>query len=276
MFEEKLKWKWKWGGCYWNTLFCGPSVCDCQGLKMDRNKSTHSSFKSPEADQEPLFYFFAHILLYSLGVSRHRSIPITLPFPLGYFLLHAFHSPLCDVTPVVCQTEGRRCLMRPLCFLFFSQTLFFFPLAFIFKWSPPTQCCDTAFLSIGWQCGSRGISLFSFFHFFFSRTHILHFSPLPPSSHLHPSRTLLSRGAVSQSLTHSATHKCVTSLAQRRHHAARCPPRIPRWPGSEVLCFSGGLEGIKCYFKSRKHCVFLLKRITGHAWGKNTTIQLYV
>lgn len=99
----------------------------------------------------------------------------------------------------------------------------------------------------------------SFLSLIFSRTHILHFSPLPPSSHLHPSRTLLSRGAVSQSLTHSATHKCVTSLAQRRHHADRCPPSIPRWPGSEVLCFSGGLEGIKCYFKSRKHCVFLVE-----------------
>lgn len=232
---------------------------------MDRNKSTHSSFKSPEADQEPLFYFFAHIPLYSLGVSRHRSIPITLPFPLGYFLLHAFHSPLCDVTPVVCQTEGRRCLMRPLCFLFFSQTLFFFHQLLFLNEAHPLSAATQLFSASDGSVGVRAYHSFLSFIFFFSRTHILHFSPLPPSSHLHPSRTLLSRGAVSQSLTHSATHKCVTSLAQRRHHAARCPPRIPQWPGSEVLCFSGGLEGIKCYFKSRKHCVFLLKRITGHA-----------
>lgn len=110
----------------------------------------------------PAFLFLcSYSLFLSQSQGSRSKIPITLPFPFGYFCCVLFTSPLCDVTPAVCQTEGRRCLMRPLIFfsrLFFTSFYFYF----IFKRSPPTQCCDTAFLSIAWQCRSQGISLFSF------------------------------------------------------------------------------------------------------------------
>lgn len=79
-----------------------------------------------------------------------------------YFCCMLFTSLLCDVTPVVCQTKGRRCFMWSLSLSLFFQTCIHFHLFIYLKRRPPTQCCDTAFLGIGWQCGSRGISLFFF------------------------------------------------------------------------------------------------------------------
>lgn len=134
---------------------------------MYRNKSTTAQWKAWRQTGSHANLIISLLILFSFSMSLKATkakSPLTLPFPFGYFCLMLFTSRLCDVTPVVCQTEGRRCLMQPASLFFFSSRLFFTGLYFYFicKWSPPTQCCDTAFLSLGWQCRSQGISLFSF------------------------------------------------------------------------------------------------------------------
>lgn len=187
-----------------------------------------------------------------------------------------FTSPLCDVTPVVCQTEGRRCLMQP---FFFS--LFFFPdssslafiFIFIFKRSTPTRCCDTAFLSFGWQCRSQGMSPFLSLSHFFSlslcNTHTQSlFRPTssiitPPS--IHPGHcwvvVLSARAWRTQPLIYASPlwHSAAAVLFTVLH--------VYFGSQGQALGFSGGWEGIKWYFKPRKHWRSL-DSITGHAWGK--------
>lgn len=158
---------------------------------MNRNQSIiFDCNASRQTRSHSLLFISLLILLLSLKTAKakkKKKILITLPFPFGYFCCLLFSSALCDVTPVVCQTEGRRCLMRPL-----SLSFFFFPdsysVAFIFilffsKWSPPTQCCDTAFLS------SVGVGPYHSFLFFskypLSYTHA-HSLSLPASSIITP------------------------------------------------------------------------------------------
>lgn len=236
---------------------------------MGRNKSIALHWNAHRQTRSHLFYFFAHIPSFSpsLKVPKH---PCNTSISAWLFLLHAFHSPLCDVTPVVCQTESRRCLMRPLFIFFpdsFSPAFYFY---FIFKWNPPTQCCDTAFLSLGWQCGSQGISLFSSSHVFFTHTHSPFLSTssiiMPPSGQ----DTAESRGFQPE----PDALECVTSLAQRQRPADRCPPRTPWWSGSEAPGCSGGWEEMKCYFKTKGDYwlipVWILTQIIWLLWSADS------
>lgn len=127
--------------------------------------------------------------LFLCSYSFSLSSPQLFHFRLVIFTVAAFHSLLSDVTPVVCQTGGRRCLVWPLSPslplsppLPLSLRLYFSLTALFFKWSPPTRCCDTAFLGIGWQCGSRSFLLF-FLTFSASPYFLHHNTSIHPSIH---------------------------------------------------------------------------------------------
>ena len=97
---------------------------------MYRNKSTTAQWKAWRQTRSHAGLFISLLILFSFSMSlKATKAKSPLPFPFGYFCLMLFTSPLCDVTPVVCQTEGRRCLMRPPFFFFHPDSS---SLAFIF------------------------------------------------------------------------------------------------------------------------------------------------
>ncbi len=107
-------------GCLLFTFFVVPLCVIVRDLKWIETKASFF-IGAPGAipGAIPAFYFSAHPLSFSLSLEAAKAkIPITLTFPFGYFCCVLFTSPLCDVTPVVCQTEGRRCGLS-----FFFQTL---------------------------------------------------------------------------------------------------------------------------------------------------------
>lgn len=161
----------------------------------------------------------------------------------------------------------------------FFQTCIHFHLFIYLKRRPPTQCCDTAFLGIGWQCGSRGISLFFFLALspFFptrcllvTRIHTLPASSIitPPSIQdtaeswcCQPEPDALSHSNM-RHLSGLAPPPCC-SLSSRYTSVARVTGFGPFWK------VGGGM----CYFKPKNLffvSVFLLERITGHARGNHT------
>lgn len=115
------------GGMCASLVFCGPSVCDCQGLKMDRNRSITLHWNAWRQTRSHTSSLFLCSSSFSpLRVSRQPKQKSLSHFHFRLVIFAACFSLLllCDVTPVVCQTEGRRCFFFPdsssLAFIFIS------------------------------------------------------------------------------------------------------------------------------------------------------------
>lgn len=116
-------------GCLLFHVFCGRSACDCQGFKMDRNKSVILHWNAWRQTRSHTSFFFLCSSSFFLSESQGSQSKNPYNTSISVWLFFAacfFASPLCDVTPVVCQTEGRRCLMRPLFFFFQTSLAFIF------------------------------------------------------------------------------------------------------------------------------------------------------
>ena len=164
--------------------FCAPTVFDCQGLKMYRNKSTTAQWKAWRQTRSHAGLFISLLILFSFSMSlKATKAKSPLPFPSGYFCLMLFTSPLCDVTPVVCQTEGRRCLMRPPFFFFFhpdSSSLAFIFILFVNE-AHPLSAATQLFSASDGSVGVRAYHSSPSLSLSVTCTHILYFSLLPPS-----------------------------------------------------------------------------------------------
>lgn len=232
-------------------------------LKLDGNKSRiphRSAVGCPS-------YFSARVPSGSHGA---RSSLSRSPFLCGYFCCVLFTlARWCN--PSGLSDWGGRCLMRPPLLSFPDSFCTSFYFDFISKWVPPTQRCDTAFLSIGWQCRSRGTSslaslLLSFFsssfsfYFFFFFTHA-HFPFLSTSSIITP-----------PSVQDTAESWCcqpepdALSHSHLRHVVGPAPPpcwsmslhtspraRGQRWSVEGWWCFTGSKTLLDIVLKRQIH-----------------------
>ena len=95
--ETTLEWGGGTGGMSAAHVFCGPSVCDCQGLKMDRNKSItlhRTAWRQTRSHTSSLFLLSSSFAPSWVSTQpKQQKKKNTFPFPFGYFCCMLFTSP---------------------------------------------------------------------------------------------------------------------------------------------------------------------------------------
>lgn len=213
------------GGTSAHHFSCGPSVCDCQGLNMERNKAFGSPGGRPGAI--PAFCFSHWVS----RQSKQKSLT-TLPLPLGYFLLHAFH-----FSALWCNPSGVSDWR-------YSSSLIFFFFFFFFRFSNEAHPLNAVTRLYSASDGSVGVGA----HQSFSLAHT-HSPLLPTSSILTP-----------PSIQDTAEWWCcwpepdALSCSHMRHLSGPAPPSccslsstctsVARVMGSGPLSRAGGSRGV--------------------------------